>query len=166
VAALCATLAVGCGDDTNVAQYGGPSQANPLDDEERALLDELNRARTDAGAAALTECAVLNESATWHSDDMRDNDFTADTGTDESLPRERACSAGYEPACGNAGFAEVIGVGSRSGALMFDALDDDPDSALILLDVSLVVVGVGRSLGGEGGRWTIDMGTEVHASCE
>jgi len=154
----------GCGDE---AAPPGPSEANPLDSEESALLTGLNAARSSALLEPLVACTSLNASASAHSDDMRDESFVAGEGSDGSTARERACEAGYQPACAEAMFLEAVGSGGRTGEIMLRNWRDDATTNQVILDANLVVAGVGRSLTEDGGAvWTLDLGLENDPSCE
>lgn len=148
----------------------GPSTANPLDDEENKLLYEINRFREDQGVAKIvTACASLNESASAHADDMRDKGYLSDTGKDGSTPRDRACAAGYAPACdASQPFAELISsgvAGAKDALAQWTAADN---TRAILLNDAISVAGVGRALGNEeiDPTWALDLSAISDASCQ
>jgi len=153
----------GCGDE---GSPDGPSEANPLDSEEAALLSNLNELRGQSALGALSVCASLNVSAAAHSDDMRDEEFVAGEGSDGSKARDRACDAGYAPACAGGIFMEVVGSGGREGYIMLRNWQDDATTNQVMLDANLVVAGVGRTVTDDGARWTLDLGMESDPSCE
>jgi len=143
----------------------GPSPANPLDEVETTLVSELNGARAEAGAPALTVCRSLNVSAAAHSDDMRDKSYLSDVGQDGSTPRDRACAAGYKPACDNVFMAELVASGSGDPVHTVDQWQGDAESKTALLEPLLQVVGVGVSYGEEEPVWTVDLGGDADPSC-
>lgn len=143
----------------------GPSPANPLDSVETTLVSELNGARAAAGAPAVTVCRSLNVSAAAHSDDMRDNGYLSDVAKDGSTPRDRACQAGYQPACDNAFMAELVASGSEDPVHTVGQWKGDAESNKALLEPALKVVGVGVSYGEEEPVWTVDLGGDDDPSC-
>jgi uncharacterized protein YkwD len=155
----------GCSDATVEPEK---SQANPIDPEESGLLYELNRFREDAGiAGALIVCKSLNQSASAHSDDMRDKGYLSDTAPDGSTPRSRACAAGYKPACdGSAVIAEVVGAGFAEGKATLLPWTQDENTTMVLTEPSLIAAGVGRSLGADQPMWTLDLTTDDDPSCD
>lgn len=163
VGVLAASL-VGCGGEDPPP---GPSEANPLDGEESSLLQGLNEHRARNSVEPLSECAALNVSASKHADDMRDESFVSGEGSDGSTARQRACDAGYQPACDSGGlFFEAVGSGGEEGYIMLRNWQDDSTTNQILLDANIVVAGVGRSVGDDGARWALDLGAESHDSCQ
>lgn len=158
---LC-SFAPGCGSDVG---RDGPSPANPLDSVETTLVSELNGARGAAGLPALTICRALNVSAAAHSDDMRDNGYLNDEGKDGSTPRDRACQAGYQPACEGVLMAELVASGSGDPVHTVGQWKGDAKSNTALLEPALKVVGVGVSYGEEEPIWTADLGGEDDSSC-
>lgn len=155
----------GCSGETQFTP--GKSDANPLDNEENALLLALNELRKGAGISApVTVCAALNVAASAHSDDMRDNSYLSDKAQDGSTPRERSCAAGYKPGCGTTvGMAEVVASGFADGKSTLPQWTKEDGTKAILVNASLNVVGVGRSTGGEAVVWTLDLASEQDASC-
>jgi uncharacterized protein YkwD len=153
---------LGCGSDVG---RDGSSPANPLDEVETTLVSELNGARAEAGAPALTVCRSLNVSAAAHSDDMRNQGYLADEAPDGSTPRSRACEAGYKPACDNAFMAELVASGSADPVHTVDQWQGDAESNKALLEPGLMVVGVGVSYGEEEPVWTVDLGGSTDPSC-
>lgn len=143
----------------------GPSPANPLDSVETTLVSEINAARAAAGAPAVAECRALNVSAAAHSDDMRDNAYLSDVGKDGSTPRERACGAGYAPACENVFMAELVASGSGDPVHTVGQWKGDAASNAAMLEPALKVLGVGVSYGEEEPVWTVDLGAEDDGSC-
>lgn len=143
------------------------SQANPLDAEESALLQELNDYRAARGVGAAKQCRALNVAASKHSDDMRDQNYLSDVAKDGKTARQRDCEAGYQPACDMVAMAELVGSGLETGEATLGQWTDDPQTEAIVLNASLVVVGVGRSLWGtdQPAVWTVDLGAADHASC-
>lgn len=161
-----AVAAIGCGPGASTVEEAEPSQANPLDDDEVDLLTRLNERRANAGQAALRGCAALNVAAAAHSDDMLREGYLDSEGLDGSVPRTRACDAGYAPACadGEAGIGELVAQGNPDAEIALAGWDAPTESAL-LLDPQMVVVGVGRALFDKDVRWTLDLATLDHDSC-
>jgi uncharacterized protein YkwD len=153
---------VGCGAET---REEGPSVANPLDSLESTLVYELNGYRAEAGAPALAVCRSLNVSASAHADDMRDLGYQSDVAKDGSTARERACEAGYAPACSTAAMAELIASGSDDPVHTLGQWKLDEPSNVVAIDAKYKVIGVGLSQGAEEPVWTLDLGSEEHASC-
>lgn len=158
------TLAA-CGDSTQ----GSNQPSDPeLDAEESALIFEVNRLREDAGIAdVLIACKALHESASLHSDDMRDKGYVAEKAPDGTSVRSRACDAGYEPGCGDASaMAELVAGGIGKGADVAAQWAGRDDAKAVLLNTSLVVVGAGRSIADDGTpTWTLDLGGADDPSC-
>ena len=97
---------------------------------------------------------------------MRDKDYLSDTAPDGSAPRDRACAAGYKPACNStAAFAEMIAEGNTVASTTFPQWTMDAMTKPLLLNPGLTVVGVGRSLFGAHPRWTMDMSGADDPSC-
>jgi uncharacterized protein YkwD len=162
---LLGLFVVGCGD---VATNLGPSEANPLDAEESALIAGLNKLRADAGIAApVLVCASLNVSASAHADDMRDNAYLSDTGQDSSTPRTRGCAAGYKPACSDTStpMAETVASGIVSGTGTLPQWQKDEATKTLLVNPALTVVGIGRSLQGDVPVWAMDLASKDDPSC-
>jgi uncharacterized protein YkwD len=165
VGLLLGFFVVGCGD---VATNLGPSEANPLDAEESALISALNSFRAEAGIAApVLVCKSLNVSASAHADDMRDNAYLSDTGQDSSTPRSRGCAAGYKPACDTAstGMAETVASGIVAGKETLPQWEKDDTTKSLLLNPALNVIGLGRAIQGDVPVWAMDLASKDDASC-
>ncbi len=159
-------FAAGCGD---VQSNPGPSEANPLDAEESALIAGLNKLRAGAGITTpVLVCASLNVSAAAHADDMRDNAYLSDTGQDGSTPRSRGCAAGYKPACDNTttAMAETVASGIVSGAETLPQWEKDAKTKELLLNPAFSVVGIGRAIQGDVPTWAMDLASKDDASCK
>lgn len=156
--------ALGCG---NTELVPGKSQPNPLDVEELNLVLELDQVRKDAGITApLLVCKSLNQSASDHSDDMRDQGYLRDTSPDGSTSHDRACAAGYDAACsGTVIMAEAVASGAADAKKTLSQWTTDKDTKALLVNASLLVAGVGRSLGGEAPIWTLDLAATDDPSC-
>lgn len=152
-----------CGDVTREGPLPA-SDSNPLDAEEGTLLFSVNDLRLQAGVAPVTECVSLNTAASVHSDDMRDRVYLSDTSPDGTTARTRLCDAGYQPACDNVALAELVGSGLEGGAATLGQWQTTKSE--ILLSPGLKVAGIGRSLGGDVPRWTLDLAGEDHTSCK
>jgi uncharacterized protein YkwD len=162
--ALAALGASACAGDT--IDGGVPSVANPLDAEENGVIGALNEHRAAMGLAQVTVCKSLNVSASKHSDDMRDNGYLGETGSDGSTVRTRTCAAGYTAACGTSiPMAELVASGNATGKETLEQWVADATSNAILFNASLVVAGVGSSQGADGTEWTLDLGGSADPSC-
>jgi uncharacterized protein YkwD len=161
---LAGLVACGCGS-TEFAET--KSQANPLDAEESDLVLQLNLFRRDnAGITTpVIVCTALNVSASEHADDMRDKNYLSDMAPDGSIPRTRACAAGYKPACApNAPMAEVVAQGFVLAKSTFPQWTMDANTKPLLLNPGLTVVGVGRSLG-DSTMWSMEMSSVDDPAC-
>lgn len=159
-------FAAGCGD---VQSMPGPSEANPLDAEESALIAGLNKLRADAGITTpILICASLNVSASAHADDMRDNAYLSDTGQDGSTPRSRGCAAGYKPACDSTttAMAETVASGLVKGVDTLPQWEKEPKTKELLLNPALSVIGIGRAIQGDVPTWAMDLASKDDASCK
>jgi len=144
----------------------GPSSANPLDDEENALIYQLNQVRGAAGIKTpVVVCASLNVSAAAHSDDMRDKTYLGEPGSDGSSVRTRACAAGYKPGCNaHEAMAELVAMGVDTGKAA--VLQWDIKSHDVLVTANLLAAGTGRSLSLDGTTyWTLDLADKDDPSC-
>ncbi len=163
-AAIAALGASACGGDT--VDGGVPSVANPLDAEENGVIGALNMRRQAMSLPQVAVCASLNVSASKHSDDMRDNGFLGEAGSDGSTVRTRTCAAGYTAACGTSiPMAELVASGNATGKETLEQWVADATSNAILFNASLVVAGVGSSQGADGTEWTLDLGGSQDPSC-
>jgi len=144
------------------------SPANPLDEFELELVDQLNALRAGAGVSTLKVCASLNVATSAHSDDMRDKNYLSDVSPDnKSTTPSRACAAGYQPGCSTAAaMIEFIAKGHGEGTTTLDQWKEDAASNVQLTAPEFVVVGVGRSLGADQPIWTLDIADKMDASCE
>ncbi|UQA56552.1 CAP domain-containing protein [Polyangium aurulentum] len=160
-----AALAVGC---TDVEYADGQSPQNPLDPEESSVVQKVNQLRASADAPALKVCFSLNVSASVHSDDMREKGYLDDNAPDGSDPVDRACDAGYKPACDNmVGMVEMVAKGNAEGAATFAQWSGDAGTRMLLLDPTFLVVGLGRAMSSDASAiWTLDMSTAEDPSCE
>ena len=162
-----ATASTACGDSQEADTAPGISQANPLDAEESALLDELNALRADRGVDPVRACTSLNISASKHSDDMRDRGYSDTTSPDGSTPTSRACDAGYQAGCDPAAvIAEFFAYGNTTGSGTLGQWTQDPGDADSLAATEHAVLGVGRSLAGDSAVWSLDLGDVDEASCD
>lgn len=160
-----AALTLGCSGSTDVVP-SGPSQANPLDADEQALLDQVNDLRVSSAVGPVTGCASLNVSASAHSDDMRDNGYLKDVSPDGKTPRQRACEAGYAAACSEtSAMAELVASGNYAPDLTLAQWTKDAGTKALLTDPGLQVMGVGLSIGADSPIWTADFGGVVEGSC-
>ena len=165
LAGLMVATAACSGNSSNEVD-AGPSQANPLDAEESALLQQINDHRASNSITPVRQCATLNESASQHADDMRDKGYLDDAGQDGSKPRERACDAGYKTGCDQTAFAELVASGVEDASATLGQWTKATNTNDILLNPELGVAGIGRSLGGEVPYWAVDFGTLTEPSCD
>lgn len=165
-ACLAALFALGCSD----AATGSNQPSSPaLDADENALLFEVNRVREANNIpGALVVCSALNASASLHSDDMRDKGYVAEKAPDGSHARDRACDAGYTPACGtSASVAELVARGITDGAKVVEEWSGRADATAVLLNTVLVAAGAGRSVSDDGTvTWTLDLASADDPSCK
>jgi len=142
------------------------SQANPLDAIESDLVGRLNDMRTKAGVPVLKVCATLNQSASFHSDEMRDKGYLKDIGPDGSTTVTRACDAGFSAACdGSVGMAELLAKGFAEAAQTLEQWAADDGTKPVLVNGDFLTVGVGRSMGGQSAIWTLDLAAADDPSC-
>ncbi len=163
---LAALTVAGC---TTVEFADKVSQANPLDSFESDVVARVNQLRTSAGVPTVNVCATLNVATSAHSDDMRDRNYLSDVAPepDASTTPERACAAGYTPACnGIAGMVEFIAKGNGDGAATFTQWQSDMSTNVMLTKPEWTVAGIGRSLGADAPIWTMNLADKVDASCE
>jgi uncharacterized protein YkwD len=155
------------GCDGTTSCFCGPTQANPLDADSSAIVQDLNMTRSAAHVPTVTVCASLNVSAAAHSDQMRDDNYLAETSpVDSSTVRTRACAAGYKAACsGSIPMAELVAEGNGTGDTTYAQWATDPMASSLLVTPSFVVVGVGHSIGATNEYWTLDFSSETEASC-
>jgi len=143
------------------------SQANPLDNAESDLVGALNDHRTAAGVPVVKACATLNQSASAHSDEMRDKGYLKDIGPDGSTAVTRACEAGFSAACdGSVGMAELLAKGFAGGAETLEQWKMDAATQPVLVNPDFKTLGVGRSMGGETAIWTLDLAAAEEPSCD
>ena len=156
--AIAAALLIGCGDSGDAETVPGRSQANPLDQQETALLQAVNDLRMQHGTPAVRACTSLNVSASIHSDDMRDRNYTGADGPDGSTPASRACDAGYQAACEmGATMAEMVAKGQLDGSSVLAKWNEDPSTTANIVDEAHEAVGIGRAPSGDASVWTLDL---------
>jgi uncharacterized protein YkwD len=110
------------------------------------MLELVNEARADDGLVLLTACENLREAAARHSTDMADNALLSHTGSDGSMPLDRAADAGY----GSTTVTENIALDDGTADEVFDMLIDSPGHAANILDPNFRHVGHAV----EQGYWT------------
>jgi uncharacterized protein YkwD len=165
--AIAAALLAGCGDSGHAETVPGRSQANPLDQQETALLQAVNDLREQHGTPAVRACTTLNVSASLHSDDMRDRNYTDADGPDGSTPTSRACDAGYQAACEmGANVAEMVATGPLDGGAALAKWTEDPGSTANIVDEAHEAVGIGRAPSGDASVWTLDLAGAYEPSCD
>jgi uncharacterized protein YkwD len=110
-----------------------------------------NRARAEAGCAALTPDARIARAAQAHSDDMAARDYFEHDSPDGRSFADRIAAAGY-PSPG----AENIAMGQRTAQAVLQAWLDSPGHRRNIEDCALTTIGVG--LATDGYYWTQDFG--------
>jgi uncharacterized protein YkwD len=158
---------IACGPSADPVVEITPSEANPLDSEEALLVELVNDRRSMAGVAPVSPCAALNVAAAAHCDDMLENGFLGNDGSDGSSPRSRACDAGYTPACddASASIGQLVAEGNPSAAVALDSWEGEDEMGLLLAP-SMVVAGVGRARLEPEARWTVVLATVDHPACD
>jgi uncharacterized protein YkwD len=96
---------------------------------------------------------------------MRNKGYLSDVSQDGSTTRDRACDAGYMPACGSASVGELIARGSDDPSHTLEQWKKDAKSDTVMRDPVYTMIGVGLSLGGEQPVWTLDLGSDADGSC-
>jgi uncharacterized protein YkwD len=130
-----------------------PYTENP--DYVKTLIDLINKARTDAGRAALTVNPKLSAAARAHSLDMACNNFMHHSGSDGSWTGDRLTSAGYT----NPFYVELLAIGLPQDAMNQWKIDKAQWTSLLNARVTDIGVGyVFSKFSAYGGYWTVVMG--------
>ena len=167
LAFVLAASVVGCSGTATLESSKDASEANPLDDNEKALLAAIVAYRGQHGAGPLTDCATLNVASSLHADDMRDHGYLSDIGKlDNSSVNSRACSAGYQAGCTTMyAMGELVSSGISDPDALIVQWSTDPKTLAILVDPHLLVIGVGQSFGAAPPVWSVDLGGAMESSC-
>jgi uncharacterized protein YkwD len=115
------------------------------------VIELTNRARTNAGCAALRADPRLTAAAQGHSADMAARDYFAHDSPDGRTFADRITAAGY-PSPGG----ENIAKGQRTAAEVVLAWLNSPGHRRNIEDCSFTTIGVG--LAGADDYWTQDFG--------
>jgi uncharacterized protein YkwD len=126
---------------TNTAAPTAPPSCDPSGNGsfESALIGLINAERQARGAGTLSSQSQLTTAARNHSADMACNAFFSHTGSDGSLPWDRASALGYSYST----IAENIFAGSSSAQAAFDAWMNSSGHRDNMLDPNYIEIGVG-----------------------
>ncbi len=106
---------------------------------ESSLIQLINQERQSRGIGTLSQQSQLASAARVHSEDMACNDFVSHTGSDGSLPWDRALSQGYNYSA----IAENIFAGSSSAQSIFNGWMNSPGHRDNMLNPTYTEIGVG-----------------------
>ncbi|HLO31810.1 MAG TPA: NBR1-Ig-like domain-containing protein [Anaerolineales bacterium] len=121
----------------------------------QTLIDLINKARADAGRAALTVNSKLTAAARSHSLDMACNNFMKHSGSDGSWTGDRVSSAGYT----NPYYLELLAIGLPQDAMNQWRIEKADWSTVLNSRVTEIGVGyVFSKFSAYGGYWTVVMG--------
>lgn len=122
----------------------------------------INDVRILEGIPPLKHNQILTESARAHNQDMITSGNISHTGSDGSLPPDRACAGGYRPySWGNCYVGENINAGDATPELVLQAWVNSPGHLGNLLNEKYREFGVGHTTGGAyGNYWTLDLGAQ------
>ena len=123
---------------TPTVQPPTPTPA-PVNDRVAALINEINRVRTDAGLAPYHVDGRLNQAAQAHSEDLANNDRWSHSGSDGSSPQDRMRRAGYPLAEGD----ELLAANSTDVVAIVNAWMGYPPYRDVLLNPDYVDIGAG-----------------------
>ena len=99
---------------------------------------------------------------------MRDNNYFAHEGLDNSSPWDRCCDACYMQGCGPTTYmGENIAAGNSDAQNTFNQWKNSPPHNANMLGANFTVMGIGRATGGGqyGVYWTNDFAGATEASC-
>lgn len=134
-----------------------PQPAPSYPSEITALVDAINRQRSQAGLSSLTINSTLNQAAQIHSDDMARNNFFEHTGSDGSNAGQRMQRVGYIWRA----WAENLAAGYTDAQAIIDAWMQSPGhrANILYADVSEIGVGIARNPNSEYQiYWTVNFG--------
>jgi uncharacterized protein YkwD len=155
----CLALAAWCSVDLGTGAVA--SAATPvLDNEERALCQQVNALRSQHGLAPLRASVTLTRAARWLSADMARNDYLDHTDSRGRTFSKRLTAFGYK----GAARAENIAGGSGSAAATLSDWQSSPLHRRNLLNPSLKVIGIGRAYNASsmlGWHWTATFGGKL-----
>ncbi len=106
---------------------------------ESSLIQLINQERQSRGIGTLGQQSQLTAAARIHSEDMACNDFVSHTGSDGSLPWDRARAQGYSYSA----IAENIFAGSSSAQSIFNGWMNSPGHRDNMLNPTYTEIGVG-----------------------
>jgi uncharacterized protein YkwD len=106
---------------------------------ESSLIQLINQERQSRGIGTLSQQSQLAAAARVHSEDMACNDFVSHTGSDGSLPWDRARAQGYNYSA----IAENIFAGSSSAQSIFNGWMNSPGHRDNMLNPTYTEIGVG-----------------------
>jgi uncharacterized protein YkwD len=106
--------------------------------------------RAEHGLGSLSWNSQLAAAAKAHSDDMSANRFMSHTGSDGSLPWDRAIAHGYSYSF----VGENVAWGYRSAGTVFDAWMNSPGHRANILRPEFTEIGIGIT----GTFWTVKFG--------
>ena len=122
----------------------------------QALLNEMNRARSQEGAPLLWANVRLASAAASHAQALAEGRASGHIGADGSDPLTRIEEAGYLPR----GFGENVAIGALAPELIVKAWLESPAHREILLEPSYLEVGLGAVLDSDRPIWVADFGSE------
>lgn len=106
---------------------------------ESSLIQLINQERLSRGIGTLSQQSQLAAAARVHSEDMACNDFVSHTGSDGSLPWDRARAQGYSYSA----IAENIFAGSSSAQSIFNGWMNSTGHRDNMLNPTYTEIGVG-----------------------
>ena len=106
---------------------------------ESSLIQLINQERQSRGVGTLSQQSQLTAAARIHSEDMACNDFVDHTGSDGSLPWDRARAQGYSYSA----IAENIFAGSSSAQSIFNGWMNSPGHRDNMLNPTYTEIGIG-----------------------
>ncbi|NOR88911.1 MAG: hypothetical protein GQ524_01530 [Anaerolineales bacterium] len=106
---------------------------------ESSLIQLINQERQSRGIGTLSQQSQLAAAARIHSEDMACNDFVSHTGSDGSLPWDRARAQGYSYSA----IAENIFAGSSSAQSIFNGWMNSSGHRDNMLNPTYTEIGVG-----------------------
>jgi len=106
---------------------------------ESSLIQLINQERQSRDIGTLSQQSQLTAAARVHSEDMACNDFVSHTGSDGSLPWDRARAQGYNYSA----IAENIFAGSSSAQSIFNGWMNSPGHRDNMLNPTYTEIGIG-----------------------
>lgn len=105
-----------------------PTPQPPADSAAKAVLAEINKARTQRGLSVLGELAALNCASARHAKDIGQRRVCTHTGADGSSPWDRA------KGCGTVASGEIVACGHQTAAAAVVGWTNSPGHAAIMFD--------------------------------